>query len=931
MNARPSTTILFCIDCELLYTFLFSRPHLHYWSSSECIIVIVRRPMGPQITESQPVARDAVEVAHEALIRHWPRLRDWLNEDRAALLSRQSLREAAQEWERNGRDESYLTHRGRRLDAVETLRQHPRLELNAQELAYLDAAIALRQREEREREAQRQRELAAERERAELAEQRATEQTTVARHLRHRLFLAVGFFVVALLGATIAFWAFRQAEAERQQAKIVASKLLAERAGSNDVAPDLALLLSVEAFRIAPTFEAKRALLAAIQNNGPLVATSRQNDAAVTSLAFSRDGTRLVWSDEFGYVFLWNTAEFPGKRPLNVGQVSLSVVAVAVHPDGNRIAWGGVDKIVHLWRLDSASEIWSERLPEAVSAVAFDAGGTRLAAASEAGTVRVWSLAGEAPSQTPIEASVGRSVKDLAFRPDGSTLLLATSAAAFIWQLDDGFEPVRQDLEGQIVSVSYSSDARPLAVGTGDGSLKLWDLSTSQSPTGEWHLDHEAAVTALDITPDGHAIVYGDTEGNLILIDTATQESTTLLDRCLPAVESRSNVVEGQYNATPASGTCTQVNGVTFAPNGAMLAIGFADGSVVLCDPAAHLPLMLERQDFDGSWLGHALSQNSQILAVSRPGGVVERWSANEGRRWVPTLTGLPREITDLTLNNAGTKLGTVDDQGQIDIWDLGATTPAAIPLSRGLDDDVTSLGLSPARTWFAAGDASGAVSLWDFSSSPARSIPLDVSDIDKPVTSLALDSNGTLLAAGYANGTVLFWDVTTAPPTPLPVGNSHTKEVTSLAFSSDGLVLASGSADKFVRLWDMRTQTSHDVLGLEERVVSLALSADTELLAAGLENGCVALWDIATRQRIGLLGAGCQSQNVPQLSPIASVAFADDGASLVAVTSGGTLVRWDTSPISWKDLACRLAGRNLSDEEWLKYLGSDQPQLTCP
>src|SRR5215207_6419232 len=108
------------------------------------------------MTELQPGGRDEVEVAHEALIRHWPRLRTWLDQDRAALLLRETIREAALEWERHGQDESYLAHRGRRLAEAEALTHHPRFTLNTQEQAYLDAAIALRQREEQEREEQRQ-------------------------------------------------------------------------------------------------------------------------------------------------------------------------------------------------------------------------------------------------------------------------------------------------------------------------------------------------------------------------------------------------------------------------------------------------------------------------------------------------------------------------------------------------------------------------------------------------------------------------------------------------------------------------------------------------------------------------------------------------------------------------------------------------------
>lgn len=78
-----------------------------------------------------------VEVAHEALIRHWPRLREWLAEDRTAVLLREGVRRGAEEWDENGRDESYLTHRGKRLDDASVLLAHPRLPLNDLERTYL--------------------------------------------------------------------------------------------------------------------------------------------------------------------------------------------------------------------------------------------------------------------------------------------------------------------------------------------------------------------------------------------------------------------------------------------------------------------------------------------------------------------------------------------------------------------------------------------------------------------------------------------------------------------------------------------------------------------------------------------------------------------------------------------------------------------------
>ena len=91
--------------------------------------------------------QDEVTMAHEALLRYWPRLRDWLDEDRAGLRAREQLREAAQEWAAGGRDESLLVHRGQRLRAADALAQQPRTALNMLERGYVDACVALRERE----------------------------------------------------------------------------------------------------------------------------------------------------------------------------------------------------------------------------------------------------------------------------------------------------------------------------------------------------------------------------------------------------------------------------------------------------------------------------------------------------------------------------------------------------------------------------------------------------------------------------------------------------------------------------------------------------------------------------------------------------------------------------------------------------------------
>jgi energy-coupling factor transporter ATP-binding protein EcfA2 len=103
---------------------------------------------------------EIIDVAHEALIRGWPRLQRWLNEDREFLLWRQRLRAALAEWRRTGRDEGALLRGTSLAEAERWLREQPG-DLNRAERSYIQAGVALRDREAEEREARRRRELEA--------------------------------------------------------------------------------------------------------------------------------------------------------------------------------------------------------------------------------------------------------------------------------------------------------------------------------------------------------------------------------------------------------------------------------------------------------------------------------------------------------------------------------------------------------------------------------------------------------------------------------------------------------------------------------------------------------------------------------------------------------------------------------------------------
>jgi WD40 repeat protein len=145
---------------------------------------------------------------------------------------------------------------------------------------------------------------------------------------------------------------------------------------------------------------------------------------------------------------------------------------------------------------------------------------------------------------------------------------------------------------------------------------------------------------------------------------------------------------------------------------------------------------------------------------------------------------------------------------------------------------------------------------------------------------------------------------------------------VMSLAFSRDSRAFASGGSDKVIKL--TIGGATKLLRGHAEFVQSVAFSPDGQILASGSDDHRIILWDVLTGESIGSLTG--------HSADVYSVTFAPDGKTLASGARDSTVYLWNVDLDSWKARACEIANRNLTKEEWRKYLGDDEPyRHTCP
>jgi WD40 repeat protein len=857
------------------------------------------------------VAEGTAEVAHEALLHEWPRLRTWLEDDAEGRKLHRHITESTHTWDEGGRDPADL-YRGARLTAAWEWAEPHETDLNDLEREFLRSSRAA-------------------------SEGEAVRARRTNRRLRE---LLVGVAVLLVASLVIGDLALTQRDRATGALTLADAGRLAS--GSRlEADPQLALLMAREAVNIHDSPETRSALFAALERTPAIINRIYAPGGPSPSggerqwIAISPDGKTLAIGDAGSTVGFFDAVQQVATGAVDVGSGTERAV---FSPDGKTLAV--VTSAGDLVPIDVAARIVRDPVPAeaSVDAIAFNPNGSELLTAEHRTDLREFLVPRDAVTLAPTGRRAPTPGKDravfpvisaplsmfaMAFAPDGSGLVTTRKyGPTLLW--DPSLTTFRRyGIGGEAVAVSPDGDVAALIENNdeasgGTGTVSFLNLRSGEVQTGSgghrgpYKTGYEAVGATF--APDGRSVVTVGNDSRLLIWDVATASVRTTL---------------AETGDLPLRGPALSADGTTAYTtdrNRDVLVWGLS---------GSH---RLDRSFTAGTgyrgWPWFAMSPDGKLLAVaSAPAnGFGKRGTIalidTKDLRVVHRIHYRHTSPQSLGFSPDGATLavGSFSDHGPSDVrlWDVASGRITAIfePPIRPL-----AIEFSPDGSMLLGGSGPvhrGLFFVWRLGTPDGSAQRFRTRGTVEDLT-FTPDGSQLVVSTGWGDGGYfVLWDAATqrfVKTVPADDAGVWVAEI-----STDARTLMTGGQTGIVRLWDLPAATplGAPLNGLRGSTDTVDLAPDGSTAVGADTAGNVLLWDVPTRSTIGDPFPG------PAADRPAAALFTPDGRSIVVVSDTGAGWVWDVDQSDWLQRACAVAGRSFTPQEWQQFLPGRPYHATC-